>query len=73
MREGKRKRSKEGMDKQKEREGETSLLYNRGKKNTYTSLHFRLDTKKKDTRSLVSHFSFSPARAQKRRCFVPRP
>ncbi len=32
MREGKRKRSKEGMDKQKEREGETSLLYNRGKK-----------------------------------------
>lgn len=73
MREGKRKRSKEGMDKQKEREGETSLLYNRGKKNTYTSLHFRLDTKIKDTRSLVSHFSFSPARAQKTRCFVPRP
>jgi len=32
VREGKRKRSKEGMDKQKEREGETSLLYNRGKK-----------------------------------------
>ena len=72
MREGKRKRSKEGMDKQKEREGETSLLYNRGKKNTYTSLHFKIRYKK-NTRSLVSHFSFSPARAQKTRCFVPRP
>ena len=72
MREGKRKRSKEGMDKQKEREGETSCYIIEAKKNTYTSLHFKIRYKK-NTRSLVSHFSFSPARAQKTRCFVPRP
>ena len=57
----------------KERERERHLCYIIEAKRTHTLLHFRLDTKKKDTRSLVSHFSFSPARAQKRRCFVPRP
>lgn len=57
----------------KKRERERHLCYIiEAKKNTYTSLHFKIRYKK-NTRSLVSHFSFSPARAQKTRCFVPRP
>ena len=60
------------MDKQKEREGETSLLYNRGKKRTHT-LHFTLRLEKKNTRSLVSHFSFSPRARAKDAMLRPSP